>query len=162
MKTAAASTLLVLALWVANGSVWAAERKVYVLNAISGDELELLPEGGKQHRAFLAGIDAPARDTEQAYAAKQALSGLTFGRWAQASCQNAPAPSPKKPNEKPKLGPLYCKVELEGTDLAVAQLEAGRVRFSGKNAVGLTQGQQKRYQEAEAKAKEAKLGVWAR
>ena len=162
MKAGVACSMMCAALISVSGALaTAAERRVYVLNAINGDELELIPEGGKQHRALLAGIDAPARDTEQAKASKLALSSLTFGRWVQTGCQNAPPPPPKKPGDKPKPGPLYCRVELEGTDLAIAQLEAGRVRFNAKHAVGLSQSQQKRYQEAETKAKEAKVGVWA-
>jgi len=139
----------------------AAERRVYVLNAIDGDQLELLPEGGKQHRAFMAGITAPVKDTQQAKASKLALSSLAFGRWVQAACQNAPAPPPGKANEKPKPGPLYCRVEVEGVDLAVAQLEAGQARYSVKHAVGLNAEQRQRYADAEAKAKAAKAGLWA-
>ena len=92
----------------------ATERKAYVINALAGDMLELVEEG-KQYRARIAGIDAPAKDADQAKASKLALSSLTFGRWVQASCVNVAAPPPKKPGAKPKLGPLYCRFDLEGT-----------------------------------------------
>ena len=151
--------LIVAGFFVFNTLAGAAARKVYVTNAIDGDVLELL-DNGKQYRARIAGIDAPAKDSDRAKAAKLALSSLTFGRWAQASCENAPAPPPKKPGDKAKPGPLYCRVEIEGLDLAVAQLEAGNARYSPKQVVGVDAEHQKRYQQAELKAKDAKLGVW--
>ena len=101
---------------------------MYVTNAVEGDVLELL-DNGKQYRARITGIDAPASP-------------------------------PKKPGDKPKPGPLYCRVEVEGMDLAVAQLEAGNARYSPKHVFGVNAEHQKRYQQAESKAKDAKLGVW--
>ena len=116
---------------------------------------------GKQYRARIAGIDAPAKDSDLPKTSKQALGALTFGRWALAECVNAPARPPKKPGDKPKLGPLNCRVDVEGTDLAAVQLETGNAKYSATQVYGLSELQRKRYQDAQAKAKEAKLGVWA-
>ena len=143
-----------------SASTFAGERKVYVLNAIEGDVIEVVRDG-KQYRVHIAGIDAPPNGTALAKTSKQALGALTFGRWALADCVNAPAPPPKKPGDKPQLGPLYCRVDVEGADLAASQLEAGNVKYSPKQVFGLAESSRKRYQDAESKAKEAKVGVWA-
>ena len=82
----------------------AAERKVYVTNAIDGDVLELL-DNGKQYRARIAGIDAPAKDSDRAKAAKLALSSLTFGRWAQASCEKCAGPAAKETRRQSETRP---------------------------------------------------------
>ena len=87
-------------------AAFAAERKVYVLNAVEGDLLEVVHDG-KQYRARIAGIDAPAKDSDLAKTSKQALGALTFGRWALAECVNAPAPPPKKPGDKPR----FCRIK---------------------------------------------------
>lgn len=141
-------------------SVQANERKAYVLNAIEGDVLEFV-ENSKQYRVHIAGIDAPTKDTEHAKFSKQALSALTFGRWVQATCVAAPPPSPPKAGQRAKPGPLYCRVEVEGADLAIAQLEAGKARYGANHAFGLTANQKAEYQSAEAKAKERKQGIWS-
>jgi endonuclease YncB( thermonuclease family) len=115
---------------------FADERKAYVLNATEGDMLEFV-ENNKQYRVHIAGITAPAKDSEHAKLSKQALPALTFGRWVQASCVMAP----HKAGERPKPRPLYCRVEFEGADLALAQLQAGKARYGASRAFGLSSAQ---------------------
>jgi len=148
------------AVLVASAALAATDRKVYVLNAIAGDRLEILPERGSAYRVFVAGIEAPPKDSEAGRASKSALTAVAFARWGTASCQSAPPLPPKKPGDKPRPGPTYCRVEVDGNDSGLAQLEAGQARFTDQRALGLDAQQRKRYAAAEAKAKAAKLGIW--
>lgn len=157
VRAAVALTMGVLA---ASADAAALARKVYVLNAIEGDRLEILPERGSAYRVFVAGIEAPPKHSEAGRASKSALTAVAFARWGTATCQSAPPLPPKNPREKPRPGSKYCRVEVDGTDMGLAQLSAGQARYTEQRALGLDAQQRERYTAAQAKAKAAKVGMW--
>jgi len=133
-------------------------RELYVLDAVEGNELQVM-DAGKGEHIFLAGLVAPDRLTPAAKAALVALREATFARTVSGRCVRAPSLAPKKPGGKPIPGALYCVVERDGTDVAVALLTTGNAKFSEKKAFGLTPADKDRYRAAESKAKQAQNGV---
>jgi hypothetical protein len=137
----------------------AAGQRVDVLNAVGGGLLELAGKSGTLHRARLARINAPLRNTDSATASQAALTSATFGRWVMASCQAAAAAPPKKPGAKHR--PLYCRVDLAGGALALTPRDARRARYDPSQVFGLSGSQRMQYPEAQTRAKHDKRGLWA-
>jgi len=134
----------------------ASAEKVYVLDAVDGDQVQLQREHGGLSQARLIGIEAPGARSDKRHPAKLNLGQRAFGRWGTASCD----PWHRPPDKKKPLPPLLCRVEVDGHDLSVAQLEAGFARYSERFAGSLTTSERELFKAKESAAREAKKGMW--
>lgn len=135
------------------------EQKVYVLDAIDGDSLQLQRDGGALFRTHLIGIEAPGTRQEKRHPSKLALGSIGFGRWGTARC-DPPEKPPKGGKKKVVPKPLLCRVHVDGKDLGLAQLEAGQASYSTRYAGSLSETDRATYKAAERAAKDAKKGMW--
>jgi endonuclease YncB( thermonuclease family) len=142
---------------VASAAIAQHEQKVYVLDAIDGDSLQLQRDGGALFRAHLIAVEAPGTRQEKRHPSKLNLGSIAFGRWGTARCDplKKAEPAKKKP---PK--PLLCRVYVDGRDLGLAQLEAGHASFSVRYSGSLSESERSSYKAAERAAKDAKKGMW--
>lgn len=136
------------------------EQKVYVLDAIDGDSLQLQRDGGALVRVHLIGIEAPGTREEKRHPSKLHLGSIAFGRWGTAQCGPVPKP-PDTTKKKPPPKPLLCRVRVDGKDVGLAQLEAGQASYNSRYAGSLSDTDRATYKGAERSAKEAKKGMWA-
>jgi endonuclease YncB( thermonuclease family) len=136
------------------------EQKVYVLDAIDGDSLQLQRDGGALVRVHLIGVEAPGTREEKRHPSKLHLGSIAFGRWGTAQCDPVPKP-PVDAKKKPPPKPLLCRVRVDGKDVGLAQLEAGQASFSARYAGSLSEADRMAYKGAERSAKDTKKGMWA-
>lgn len=135
------------------------EQKVYVLDAIDGDSLQLQRDGGALFRTRLIGIEAPGTREEKRHPSKLALGSIAFGRWGTARCDPIEKP-PTETKKKATPKPLLCRVHVDGKDLGLAQLEAGQASYSARYSGSLSEADRSTYKAAERAAKDAKKGMW--
>ena len=137
------------------------EQKVYVLDAIDGDSLQVQRDGGALARAHLIGIEAPGTREEKRHPSKLHLGSVAFGRWGTAQCDPVPPLPTDVKKKKPLPKPLLCRVRIDGKDVGLAQLEAGQASYSTRFAGSLSEADRGTYKAAERSAKETKKGMWA-
>lgn len=131
--------------------------KVYVLDAVDGDQLQLQRASKSLSQVHLIGIQAPGTRSEKRHPSKLHLGQLAFGRWGTAKCDPWERPKDKK---KP-APPLLCRVEVDGVDLSAVQLEAGFATYSERYAGSMTKEERESFKAKEQAAREAKKGIWS-
>lgn len=104
----------------------------------------------KQYRVRLQGIDAPESKQPFGQRSKQNLSNLVYGRQVVAEC-----------TKQDKYKRSVCKILAAGKDANLAQIEAGMAWWYRDYSKEQSASDRAVYEAAEAKAKEAKLGLWA-
>jgi endonuclease YncB( thermonuclease family) len=102
-----------------------------VVRVVDGDTLVLLVAGHEQERIRLAGIDCPERKQAFGTRAKQALTRRVAG-----------------------------KVIADGRDVDLALVREGRCWWYRKYAREQTRADRVLYENAEAKARKKRLGLW--
>jgi len=143
--------LLLLAFSIFSETSFAETLSGRVVSVADGDTITVLDSSNTQHKIRLAQIDAPEvghgkNKTAMAYGekSKTALSNLVFQQVVEAECQT-----------KDRYGRLVCKILVNGIDANLQQVKNGMawvyVKYSKEAS----------YYEAEATAKEKRIGLWA-
>jgi len=114
-----------------------------------GDTLTLLDEGKVQHRIRLAAIDAPEKGQPFGQRSKEGLFDLVYRREVSVEW-----------HKRDRYGRVVGKVHLAKLDINLAQVEAGLAWHYVVYAREQTPADRILYSIAEAKAREAHLGLW--
>jgi len=124
-----------------------------VIGVSDGDTVKVLrEEGGQkiQEKIRLLGIDAPEKKQPYGPQSKESLSQKIFGREVEVEWK-----------KKDRYGRTLGKIKLGGKDMNLTQVEEGLAWHYGQYAKEEFPGDADRYEAAEGKAREAKLGLWA-
>ncbi len=121
-----------------------------VVGITDGDTITVLDKDNKQHKIRLAGIDAPELGQPFGQTAKRKLSDLVFEKMVTVVG-----------TKTDRYGRLVGQVFLLGVDVPLEMLNAGLAwhfkEFEGEQLAK----DRKAYSEAESKAKDSKLNLWA-
>lgn len=121
-----------------------------VVGIADGDTITVLDRDNKQHKIRLAGIDAPELGQPFGQTAKRKLSDLVFEKMVTVVG-----------TETDRYGRLVGQVFLLGLDVPLEMLNAGLAwhfkEFEGEQLAK----DRKAYSQAESKAKDGKLALWA-
>lgn len=121
-----------------------------VVGIADGDTITVLDRDKKQHKIRLAGIDAPEIGQPFGQAAKKKLSDLVFEKMVTVVG-----------TKTDRYGRLVAQVFLLGVNVPLEMLNAGLAwHFKEYEGEQLAK-ERKAYSEAESKAKESKLNLWA-
>jgi endonuclease YncB( thermonuclease family) len=120
-----------------------------IVSVADGDTVTLLDANLRQHKIRLSGIDAPERRQAFGNRSRLHLGALVFGRQVTAHC-------PKKDRYKRAV----CRLEVDGVDANLAQLEAGMAWHYKAYAREQSPADRWRYAKAEDRAREALQGLW--
>jgi len=115
-----------------------------------GDTLTVLDASKQQHKIRLVGIDAPEIIQAFGEKAKNSLSDLVRGKTVTVSNLKVA-----------RNGWIVGKVTLSGRDINLEQIRRGYAWFYRAYAKELSPEDATAYQQAEAKAREDHLGLWA-
>lgn len=115
-----------------------------VVGVSDGDTITVLSPALQQHRVRLAEIDAPEKAQPYGQRAKQSLSGLVYGQTVTVAVEDTD-----------RYGRLVGQVELSGTNINALQVERGMAWVYRQYA------RHPALLEAEARARAARLGLWA-
>lgn len=120
-----------------------------IVSISDGDTVTLLDADLRQHKIRLIGIDAPEKRQAFGNRARLNLGLQVFGRDVTADC-------PKTDRYKRPL----CKLEVDGTDANLAQIEAGMAWHYKAYQRDQRPADQARYAQAEARARVNRVGLW--
>lgn len=120
-----------------------------IVSIADGDTVTLLDANLRQHKIRLSGIDAPEKRQPFGNRSRLHLGALVFGRQVTAHC-------PKEDRYKRAL----CRIEIDGVDANLAQLEAGMAWHYKAYAREQQAPDRRRYAQAEDRAREARQGLW--
>lgn len=120
-----------------------------IVSVADGDTVTLLDANLRQHKIRLSGIDAPERRQPFGNRSRLHLGALVFGRQVTADC-------PKTDRYKRAV----CRLEVDGVDANLAQLEAGMAWHYKAYAREQSPTDRWRYAKAEDRAREARHGLW--
>jgi endonuclease YncB( thermonuclease family) len=128
------------------------ERRVVgkIVGVHDGDTITLLDENKTQYKVRFNGIDAPELKQDFGNKAKESLSDLVFGKTVTLVY-----------SKLDKYGRIVGNIYLDGKDINLEQIKAGFAWHYKKYQDEQTETDRKSYSEAEIKAKESKLGLWA-
>ena len=129
--------------------VWAITLTGRIVSIADGDTVTLLDADLRQHKIRLIGIDAPEKRQAFGNRARLNLGLQVFGRDVTADC-------PKTDRYKRPL----CKLEVDGTDANLAQIEAGMAWHYKAYQRDQRPADQARYAQAEARARVNRVGLW--
>ena len=121
-----------------------------IVSVADGDTVTLLDANLRQHKIRLCGIDAPEKRQPFGNRSRLHLGALVFGRQVTADC-------PKTDRYKRAV----CRLEVDGIDANLAQLEAGMAWHYKAYAREQRAPDRRRYAQAEDHARETRLGLWA-
>ncbi len=116
-----------------------------VINIADGDTLTILTEQKEQVKIRLASIDAPEKKQDFGNVSRKSLSDMCFGVNAEIKVQDTD-------RYGRKVGVVYCN-DIEAN---LMQVERGLAWVYTKYA------KEKKYFDAESRAKSKKLGIWSR
>ena len=153
-----ARRLLVAATLLAAQSVLGVEISGRVVGVADGDTVTLLDPANVQHKARLAGIDAP--ESAQAFGARsrENLSRLVFGKAVRADCQ-----------KRDRYGRQVCRIWAapedcprcgQTLDVALAQVTVGLAWHYKDYEKEQTLEERERYSFAEDEARARRAGLW--
>jgi micrococcal nuclease len=120
-----------------------------VVRVVDGDTLVLLVAGHEQERIRLAGIDCPERKQAFGTKAKEALARLAAGEQVTVEWE-----------KRDRYGRVVGKVIADGRDVDLALVREGRCWWYRKYAREQTRADRVLYEDAEAKARKKRLGLW--
>ena len=121
-----------------------------IVSIVDGDTVTLLDANLQQHKIRLSGIDAPEKRQPFGNRSRLHLGALVFGRQVTADC-------PKTDRYKRAV----CRIEVDGIDANLAQLEAGMAWHYKAYAREQRAPDRRRYAQAEDRARDARQGLWA-
>lgn len=121
-----------------------------VVKVADGDTVTVLDADQVQHRVRLAGIDAPESNQPFGQAAKEALVKRVAGRTVAVEW-----------HKRDQYDRLIGKVISDGTDAGLAQVRAGLAWWYRRFATEQTPVDRTIYEDAEAKAKASRRGLWS-
>ncbi len=131
-------------LWVVQ--VQAAQLKGRVLNILSGDHVEVIAVNQRTYTIRLRGIKSPQVRSRAGRVAKKHLAMLVAGKALVVEY-----------NKIDYKGVLLGTIKLGGNDINSRQVRDGMAKAVPKE---LTADLKKRYQTAELKARQGRLGIW--
>lgn len=121
-----------------------------VVKVIDGDTVTLLDASKIQHKIRLAGIDAPESKQPYGQKSKEALSALVAGQQVEVDW-----------HKRDRYGRVVSKIIAGVRDVNLAQVRAGMAWWYRKYANEQSPVDQRLYKDAEAKAKQASVGLWS-
>lgn len=121
-----------------------------VVKVIDGDTVTLLDASKIQHKIRLAGIDAPESKQPYGQKSKEALSALVAGQQVEVDW-----------HKRDRYGRVVGKIIAGVRDVNLAQVRAGMAWWYRKYANEQSPVDQRLYKDAEAKAKQASVGLWS-
>lgn len=121
-----------------------------VVKVIDGDTVTLLDASKIQHKIRLAGIDAPESKQPYGQKSKEALSALVAGQQDEVDW-----------HKRDRYGRVVGKIIAGVRDVNLAQVRAGMAWWYRKYANEQSPVDQRLYKDAEAKAKQASVGLWS-
>ena len=134
-----------------------------VVGVGDGDTVTVLDAGKVQHRVRLAGIDAPERGQPGGQRSKESLSAIVFDQPVRVQWHKRD-PFGRlvgtlwvAPRDADCRGRPECPATL---DAGLEQLELGRAWWFRRYAAEQPPEERERYESAEARARERKLGLW--
>jgi micrococcal nuclease len=120
-----------------------------VVRVVDGDTLVLLVAGHEQERIRLAGIDCPERKQAFGTKAKEALARLAAGEQVTVEWE-----------KRDRYGRIVGKIVYGGHDVDLALVREGMCWWYRKYAREQTRADRVLYEDAEAKARKKRLGLW--
>jgi len=120
-----------------------------IVAVADGDTLTLLDDSFEQHRIRLGAVDTPERAQPFGNVAKSSLSGLAFGRTAQALCAKTD-----------RYHRLVCTVRVDGRDVGLVQIERGLGWHYKRYEKEQSPDDRLAYAAAEREARAAHRGLW--
>lgn len=141
---------LAFALAIVAGCASAGTLEGRIVGITDGDTITLLDADHKQHKIRLDGIDAPEKAQPFGNRSKQHLSDLAFNREAMAEC-----------GKVDRYQREVCRVIVGGTDVCLAQIQAGMAWHFKRYAKEQTRLHREQYAGAELEARAARRGLWA-
>lgn len=121
-----------------------------IVDVHDGDTIRLLDDSKTQYKCRFNGIDAPELKQDFGNRSKQSLSDMVFGKLVTIEYDKID-----------KYGRFVCKILLDGMDVNLEQIKRGMAWHYKKYQDEQTETDRKLYSEAEIKAREQKLGLWA-
>lgn len=128
---------------------WATTLTGRIVSIADGDTVTLLDANLQQHRIRLSGIDAPEKRQPFGNRSRLHLGALVFGKQVTADC-------PRTDRYKRAL----CKIEVDGVDANLAQVEAGMAWHYEDYAREQRAPDRRRYAQAEDEARQSGRGLW--
>lgn len=120
-----------------------------VVGVTDGDTITLLLPGNIQEQVRLGGIDAPEKRQAFGQVAKTSLSDLVFGQTVVVET-----------NKRDRYQRLIGKVQLDGVDINLAQIERGMAWHYKTYQRDQEKADRARYDEAEQRARASREGLW--
>lgn len=126
------------------------EIKGRVVSIADGDTLTVLDNSNEQHKVRLNGIDAPELGQSFGQKSKRNLSDLVTGK-----------PVTVEWTKTDRYGRIVATVTTGQVDVNLAQLKAGMAWYFRQYERDVPVEKRRSYEEAEAAARAAKIGLWA-
>ena len=120
-----------------------------VVGVSDGDTITVLDDQKRQYKIRLEGIDAPESNQDFGSKAKQSLSDLVFAKTVTVTS-----------SKKDRYGRTLGKVTLDGKKVKLEQVNRGMAWFYRAYAKDLPGGDAATYEQAEARARQEKRGLW--
>jgi endonuclease YncB( thermonuclease family) len=120
-----------------------------VVGVSDGDTITVLDAGKTQHKIRIDGIDAPESGQPFGQRAKESLSGLAFGKDADAHC-------PKTD----RYGRRVCRVLVDGVDVGLEQIRRGMAWHFKRYEREQSAQDRAAYAQAEQEARAGRAGLW--
>jgi endonuclease YncB( thermonuclease family) len=120
-----------------------------VVAVADGDTITVLDARKVEHKIRLAGIDAPEKAQAFGNRSKEHLSGLVFGKTVTVDW-----------NKKDVYGRTVGKILVAGSDINLAQLQAGMVWHYKKYQNEQSSADRTSYAQAENNARARRVGLW--
>lgn len=121
-----------------------------VVAVTDGDTIKVLDANRVEHKIRLTGVDAPERGQPYGNASRKHLANLVAGKQVVVESDKAD-----------RYGRILGKVLVDGTDANLEQVKAGYAWWYRYYAKTQLRADRKSYEQAEASAKGAGLGLWA-
>ena len=120
-----------------------------VVRVADGDTITVLDSHNQQHRIRFLGIDAPERSQAYGNYCRKNLAEKIAGEIVDVDYQ-----------KRDRYGRITGTVYFDGRDINLEQLQDGCAWFYRYYARELNKDMRKTYDEAEAQAREAGIGLW--
>ena len=142
--------LLVASLLFFQAASWAEDSSGRIVGVIDGDTVDLLTDNKTLIRVRLSGIDAPEKKQPFGSVSKKALSDLAFDRRVVVVG-----------SKNDRYGRLIGKVLVSGVDANLRMVQLGLAWHYKKYQNEQVVDDRLRYADAELKAREKRVGLWA-
>ena len=120
-----------------------------VVRVADGDTITVLDSRNQQHRIRFLGIDAPERSQAYGKYCRKNLAEKIAGETVEVDYQ-----------KRDRYGRITGTVYFDGRDINLEQLQDGCAWFYRYYARELNKDKREAYDEAEAQAREAGIGLW--